>query len=191
MTHAGLTIVCTTGRSLSAGSYELKFGPSSFQIGLPIVGHRTFISICTSQDVCSLNVDSFEDVIVSKDAWFLVELSAFCGHLMFRSDSNHCSSGNYTSCEFAIPAGHSHAEFSLIFFNDALSSGCFFRLTSLESFLRASSFPVLSAHNEYDDENAFGLLTYPVGLFVSSNPPFSVDTGQLFQTQSRFNFQSH
>jgi len=172
--------------ALPAGSHQILFPSLEFVIGFPISSSHSFINICTSQDVCSVGDDFTHDVSVFGDSLFRFELSQSCGQLKFRSNDGDCSIGSHTECDFSISSGLSHVEFSLMFFADAVSSGCVFRILSLDSFLRASSFPVISMYNESDNLNAFELVTHPTSLFVTLHPPSTIDTGQVFQTQGSF-----
>jgi hypothetical protein len=184
LTAASLTIVCTTsGDPLPAGLQKIVFPPASFIIGPSFAVQSTFINICTSQDFGNIGDSFSDDIIVSRDSTFRFELLNSCGASKFRSHDDSCSSGDHTFCDFTIPTGLSYAEFSLIFFADAVSNGCFFRILSLDSYLRASSYPVISVYNQTDSMNAFEMKTHPTSLFILSNPPTSVNIGQDFQTQ--------
>jgi hypothetical protein len=184
MTVANLTIVCTTAsQALPAGSQRITFAPGSLVLGSASFVHLSFINVCTSQDLTNYGNDLVQDMPVSMDSIFHFELSNTCGQLKFRSQLGSCSVGEFTSCNFVIPTGLSYAEFSLTFFADAVSSGCNFFISSMDSYLRASPFPVVSVFNQSDRDNFFELVTYPTSLYVSVNPPLSIDTGQAFQSQ--------
>jgi hypothetical protein len=149
LTAAGFTIVCTiAGNPLPAGLQNILFSSGSLVVGSALSFVKYFINICTSHDVCNSGDSSYGDVSVSQDSHFRFELSSTCQQLKFRSDDGVCSVGDHTYCNFTIPNGLSHVEFFLSFFADAVSSGCFFKILSLDSHLRASSYPIISVYTQ-------------------------------------------